>query len=110
MNFLATVTFDTQQILKPAGTAPAAGYMAWMTRDNVTTEMKQLAENERTCVFNVAQAGTYVARVVRVDINGASIGNAAESTPFVVNEEMVDVPLTVTVTIPVDVPSTVVVR
>ena len=84
--------------------------MAWMTRDNVTTEMKQLAENERTCVFNVSQAGTYVARVVRVDINGASIGNAAESTPFVVNEEMVDVPLTVTVTIPVDVPSTVVVR
>ena len=110
MNFLATVSFDTQQILKPTGTPPAAGYMVWMTRDNVTTEMKQLSETERTAVFNIVQAGTYVARVVRADINGASIGNAAESTPFVVNEEMVDVPLTVTVSIPVEVPNTVVVR
>ena len=110
MNFQATVSFDTQQILKPAGTPPAAGYLAWMTRDNVTAEMKQLAETDRTAVFNIAQPGTYVARVVRVDVNGSSIGNAAESAPFTVNEELVDVPLTVTVSIPVEVPNTVVVR
>ena len=111
MNKQTLATFTIQQIQLPVGVIPA-GYIAWMTLGNSTVQMQQLPEDARSCVVTITTPGTYVVRVVRVDASGNSIGPAAESEPFVVSEDqlMVDVPLTVTVSVPVDVPAKVMVR
>jgi len=98
MNKIATASFTTEQIPLPSGAVPA-GYLAWLTRGNSTTDMQNLPAEARSCTFLITQPGTYVVRVVRVLEDGSSIGNAAESDPFVVTAEMVDVPVTVTVVV-----------
>ena len=98
MNKIAEVNFTTEQIPLPSGAVPA-GYLAWLTRGNNTTDMQNLPAEARSCTFLITQAGAYVVRVVRVLEDGSSIGNAAESEPFVVTAEMVEVPVTVTVVV-----------
>jgi len=95
---IATVAFTTQQVPKPAGSDPA-GYMAWLTQNNITVGMLNLSANATHCTFVVEEPGVYVARVVRMDANGTSIGNSAESEPVVVTEDMMDVPLAVTLVV-----------
>ena len=108
---IATVGFTTQEVPKPAGVVPA-GYMVWLTESNATVGMENIGPDDRTAQFTISSPGVYTAHVVRMDSNGNSIGSSASSDPFVVTEDMVEVPFVVTVNVaePVAVPRNVKVR
>ena len=95
---LVTGAFTTQQIPLELGIVPA-GYLSWLTRDNVTVEMKQLSAAARHVTYTVIEHGVYVVRVIRVSDTGTSIGQVAESEPFEITHAMVEVPLKVTVSV-----------
>jgi hypothetical protein len=95
---IATVGFSVQQVPKPSGIVPA-GYMVWLTESNVTQDVANIGPDDRTAQFTITQPGVYTAHVVRMDTNGGSIGSSASSEPFIVTEDMVEVPLLVTVNV-----------
>ena len=95
---IATVGFTTQQIPKPDGAVPA-GYMVWLTESNATVAMENIGPDDRAVQFTISSPGVYTAHVVRLDSGGGSIGSSASSDPFVVTEDMVDVPFVVTVNV-----------
>jgi len=95
---IATVGFTTQQVPKPAGVVPA-GYMVWLTESNATVAMENVGPDDRLVQFTISSPGIYTAHVVRMDTSGNSIGSSASSDPFVVTEDMVDVPFVVTVNV-----------
>lgn len=108
---IALATWTVQQVPNPQGVM-LDGYMAWLTKANVTQEMQTVDADTHSVTFTITQAGTYTVHVVRMDTQGNTFGSSASSDPFVVTEDMVDVPLTVTVTLadPVSVPRNVKVR
>lgn len=95
---IATVGFSVQQVPKPSGVIPA-GYMVWLTESNVTQAVENIGPDDRTVQFTIASPGVYTAHVVRMDSTGGSIGSSASSDPFIVTEDMVDVPFVVTVNV-----------
>jgi hypothetical protein len=95
---IATVGFSVQQVPKPSGVVPA-GYMVWLTDSNATVAMENLGAEDRVAQFTISSAGVYTAHVVRLDSTGGSIGSSASSDPFIVTEDMVDVPFIVTVNV-----------
>lgn len=102
---IASVGFTTQEVPKPEGAVPA-GYMVWLTESSATVAMENLGPDDRAAQFTISSPGVYTAHVVRLDSNGGSIGSSASSDPFVVTEDMVEVPFVVTVNVsePVAVP------
>ena len=95
---IATVGFTTQQVPKPDGAVPA-GYMVWLTESNATVAMENIGPDDRAVQFTISSPGVYTAHVVRMDSTGGSIGSSASSDPFIVTEDMVDVPFVVTVNV-----------
>ena len=95
---IATVGFTTQQVPKPSGAMPA-GYMVWLTESNATVAMENIGPDDRAAQFTISSPGVYTAHVVRLDSTGGSIGSSASSDPFVVTEDMVEVPFVVTVNV-----------
>jgi len=95
---LATATFTVTLKPLPPGVVPG-DYQVMLTRQKAIVEIKTVPDETVPVSFTIETQGVYAVQVVRMDASGGQIGAGVVSAPFVVTEEMVAVPFSVSVSV-----------
>lgn len=97
---LATTTFETDFTNLPDGMTPADGFLVelFMQGNESPQASVTVPDSASHATFVISEPGTYFVAVSKMATDGAVIGSAS-SAPFSLEQDQVEVPVSVTVSL-----------